>query len=95
VNRRAFFCRAASLLPLPAFVRAASLWLPKERAQVVRMPKIILEGSYYLRKGDCWTFANDDTFVVLLPFPELERIRLSGGVKLSMGPDGWEYLKGE
>lgn len=40
MNRRAFFCRAASLLPLPAFVRAASLWLPKERPKLVFLDEV-------------------------------------------------------
>lgn len=31
MNRRAFLTRTLAFLPVPAFARVASLWLPKER----------------------------------------------------------------
>lgn len=36
MNRRHFLKLVASLLPVPAFVKASSLWLPEERIYVPR-----------------------------------------------------------
>lgn len=41
MNRRRFLQSALCLLPLPAFARAASLWLPKEKAFVPLTMEIV------------------------------------------------------
>ena len=52
MNRRSFLQAAASLLPLPAFVKAASLWLSAERPRtfatggIIDPPCLALIGNY-------------------------------------------------
>lgn len=42
MNRRRFLGALAALLPVPAFVRASSLWLPPEKPAVVTAPAWVI-----------------------------------------------------
>jgi hypothetical protein len=44
MNRRGFLGTCASLLPLPAFVKATSLWLPPERLRIVEPVDFVPDG---------------------------------------------------
>lgn len=95
MNRRGFLTTCASLLPLPAFVRAASLWLPPERAWIVR-PEIILHGTVYLREGEDALMQRIDPRYVHVWLPMKKFSALTGsylpGATVFVDDERWDSL---
>jgi hypothetical protein len=96
VNRRGFLLRAASLLPVPAFVRAASLWLPPERPFVVPDTRIFIHRSPYFRDDAPWGIGRPDgeDYHVWLPKDAFLKMRGSDlpGSTVFVDDECWKTL---